>query len=137
MKKRIVFSLLSIIVIGLIIAGTFLESIVKKANIRYENGSVIFAFKEDISYDIASKFGYNSILSEALSDYFGKNINAVLKLDKSEKEIKDENIDPLDSLMKIADEIAIIANGTVKKKGAVDEVFPLLMEEFNNVCNFR
>ena len=40
-------------------------------------------------------------------------------------------------IMKIADEIAIIANGTVKKKGAVDEVFPLLMEEFNNVCNFR
>ena len=40
-------------------------------------------------------------------------------------------------IMKIADEIAIIANGTVKKKGAVGEVFPLLMEEFNNVCNFR
>ena len=40
-------------------------------------------------------------------------------------------------IMKIADEIAIIANGTVKKKGAVDEVFPVLMEEFNNVCNFR
>lgn len=40
-------------------------------------------------------------------------------------------------IMKIADEIAIIANGTVKKKGVVDEVFPLLMEEFNNVCNFR
>ena len=40
-------------------------------------------------------------------------------------------------IMKIADEIAIIANGTVKKNGAVDEVFPLLMEEFNNVCNFR
>ena len=40
-------------------------------------------------------------------------------------------------IMKIADEIAIIANGTVKKKGAVDEVFPLLMDEFNNVCNFR
>jgi Fe-S cluster assembly ATP-binding protein len=40
-------------------------------------------------------------------------------------------------IMKIADEIAIIANGTVKKKGAVDEVFPLLMNEFNNVCNFR
>ena len=40
-------------------------------------------------------------------------------------------------IMKIADEITIIANGTVKKKGAVDEVFPVLMEEFNNVCNFR
>lgn len=35
MKKRIVFSLLSIIVIGLIIAGTFLESIVKKAIYKY------------------------------------------------------------------------------------------------------
>lgn len=40
-------------------------------------------------------------------------------------------------IMKIADEIAIIANGTVKKKGAVDDVFPLLMEEFSNACNFR
>ena len=40
-------------------------------------------------------------------------------------------------IMKIADEIAIIANGTVKKSGPCDEVFPLLMDEFNNVCNFR
>jgi hypothetical protein len=39
--------------------------------------------------------------------------------------------------MKIADEIAIVANGTITKKGAVDEVFPLLMNEFNNACNFR
>ena len=40
-------------------------------------------------------------------------------------------------IMKIADEIAIIANGTVKKKGPQEDVFPLLMDEFNNVCNFR
>lgn len=40
-------------------------------------------------------------------------------------------------IMKIADEIAIIANGTVSKKGPVDEVFPLLMDEFNSACNFR
>jgi len=40
-------------------------------------------------------------------------------------------------IMKIADEIAIIANGTVKKKGSQEEVFPLLMNEFNNVCDFR
>jgi len=40
-------------------------------------------------------------------------------------------------IMKIADEIAIIANGTVSKKGPVDEVFPLLMNEFNSACNFR
>ncbi len=40
-------------------------------------------------------------------------------------------------IMKIADEIAIVANGTITKKGAVDEVFPLLMNEFNNACNFR
>lgn len=40
-------------------------------------------------------------------------------------------------IMKIADEIAIIANGTVKKKGPQADVFPLLMDEFNNVCNFR
>lgn len=40
-------------------------------------------------------------------------------------------------IMKIADEIAIVANGTITKKGVVDEVFPLLMNEFNNACNFR
>ncbi len=40
-------------------------------------------------------------------------------------------------IMKIADEIAIIANGTVKKKGPQEEVFPLLMNEFNNACDFR
>lgn len=40
-------------------------------------------------------------------------------------------------IMKIADEIAIIANGTINKKGPVDEVFPILMNEFNSVCDFR
>ena len=40
-------------------------------------------------------------------------------------------------IMKIADEIAIIANGTVKKKGSVDEVFPLLLSEFTSACDFR
>ncbi len=80
------------------------ESIVKKANIRYENGSVVFAFKEAISYDIATKFGYNSILSDALTDFFGKNINAILKLDKTAKTIEAESVDPMDSLMKMADE---------------------------------
>lgn len=40
-------------------------------------------------------------------------------------------------IMKIADEIAIIADGVVSKKGPVDEVFPQLMAEFNNGCSFR
>lgn len=43
-------------------------------------------------------------------------------------------------IMKIADEIAIIANGTVSKKGPCDEVFPILMSEFSNIgnsCDFR
>lgn len=40
-------------------------------------------------------------------------------------------------IMKIADEIAIIANGVVKKIGATEEVFPELMAEFDNTCTFR
>jgi Fe-S cluster assembly ATP-binding protein len=40
-------------------------------------------------------------------------------------------------IMKIADEIAIIANGVVKKVGPADEVFPELMAEFDNTCSFR
>ncbi len=40
-------------------------------------------------------------------------------------------------IMKIADEIAIIANGTVKKKGPCDEIFPELMSQFDNACSFR
>ena len=40
-------------------------------------------------------------------------------------------------IMKIADEIAIIANGVVKKKGPAKEVFPELMAEFDNTCSFR
>ncbi len=40
-------------------------------------------------------------------------------------------------IMKIADEIAIIANGVVKKKGPTHEVFPELMAEFDNTCTFR
>ncbi len=40
-------------------------------------------------------------------------------------------------IMKIADEIAIIADGLVKKIGNKDEVFPELMAEFDNTCTFR
>ena len=40
-------------------------------------------------------------------------------------------------IMKIADEIAIIAGGYVKKIGPQEEVFPELMAEFDNNCSFR
>jgi Fe-S cluster assembly ATP-binding protein len=40
-------------------------------------------------------------------------------------------------IMKIADEIAIVADGYVKKIGPQEEVFPELMAEFNNACSFR
>lgn len=40
-------------------------------------------------------------------------------------------------IMKIADEIAIIANGIVKKHGSREEIFPELMAEFDNTCSFR
>ncbi len=40
-------------------------------------------------------------------------------------------------IMKIADEIAIIANGVVKKVGPTEEIFPELMSEFDNTCTFR
>lgn len=40
-------------------------------------------------------------------------------------------------IMKIADEIAVIANGTVKKKGPSEEIFPELMNQFDNTCSFR
>ncbi len=40
-------------------------------------------------------------------------------------------------IMKIADEIAIIADGIVKKQGPTAEVFPELMAEFDNTCTFR
>ena len=40
-------------------------------------------------------------------------------------------------IMKIADEIAVIANGVVSKKGPVEEIFPELMSQFDNTCTFR
>lgn len=40
-------------------------------------------------------------------------------------------------IMKIADEIAIIADGLVKKIGPQEEIFPELMREFDNSCSFR
>lgn len=40
-------------------------------------------------------------------------------------------------IMKIADEIAIIANGTLTKKGPAKEIFPELMSQFDNNCSFR
>ena len=39
--------------------------------------------------------------------------------------------------MKIADEIAVIADGTLKKIGKRDEVLPTLLEQFDNACSFR
>ena len=41
-------------------------------------------------------------------------------------------------IMKIADEIIIVADGGVSKRGPADEIFPQLMAEFNNNgCTFR
>ena len=40
-------------------------------------------------------------------------------------------------IMKIADEIAVIADGTLKKIGQRDEVLPTLLEQFDNACSFR
>ncbi len=40
-------------------------------------------------------------------------------------------------IMKIADEIAIIADGVVKQIGPTEEIFPQLMAEFDNTCSFR
>ncbi len=41
-------------------------------------------------------------------------------------------------IMKIADEIIIVADGVVSKRGPADEIFPQLMAEFNNNgCTFR
>lgn len=40
-------------------------------------------------------------------------------------------------IMKIADEIAIIADGVVKQLGPTEDIFPQLMAEFDNTCTFR
>ena len=36
-----------------------------------------------------------------------------------------------------ADEIAVIANGVVSKRGPAEEIFPELMSQFDNTCTFR
>lgn len=40
-------------------------------------------------------------------------------------------------IMKIADEIAIVAGGVVAKRGTPAEIMPEIMNQFNNNCNFR
>ncbi len=40
-------------------------------------------------------------------------------------------------IMKIADEIAVIADGYVKEIGPREDIFPRLMSEFDNSCSFR
>lgn len=40
-------------------------------------------------------------------------------------------------IMKIADEIAIVAGGAVTKKGTPSEIMPEIMNQFNNTCTFR
>ena len=40
-------------------------------------------------------------------------------------------------IMQLADEIVVIADGKIKSQGPKDEIFPRLMGEFDNGCNFR
>ena len=40
-------------------------------------------------------------------------------------------------IMKLADEIIVIADGKIRNQGPRDEIFPKLMGEFDNVCDFR
>ena len=40
-------------------------------------------------------------------------------------------------IMRIADSIAVIADGRVTDRGSADEVFPKLMSQFDNACTFR
>lgn len=40
-------------------------------------------------------------------------------------------------IMKIADEIAVVADGVVAESGPADKIFPQLMSQFDNTCKFR
>lgn len=40
-------------------------------------------------------------------------------------------------IMNLADHMIVIANGKVKNQGSKEEIFPTLMDEFTNNCNFR
>lgn len=40
-------------------------------------------------------------------------------------------------IMQLADEIVVIADGKIRNRGTKDEIFPKLMGEFDNACNFR
>ncbi|MBR5233436.1 MAG: ATP-binding cassette domain-containing protein [Clostridia bacterium] len=40
-------------------------------------------------------------------------------------------------IMQLADEIIVIADGKIRNQGPKDEIFPRLMGEFDNGCNFR
>ena len=40
-------------------------------------------------------------------------------------------------IMQLADEIIVIADGSIKNQGPKDEIFPRLMDEFDNSCTFR
>ncbi len=79
-------------------------NIIRKADMFYENGSVVLSFSESVNYDIAAKFGYSRIMTQALSDYFGRNINVELKHAKKTQETNAEEKDPLDGLFALADE---------------------------------
>lgn len=40
-------------------------------------------------------------------------------------------------IMQLADRIVVIADGKIREQGARDEIFPKLMGEFSEGCNFR
>ncbi len=66
--------------------------------------------------------------------------NMLVESFKSISKIRKESmiiISHQERIMKIADEIAVIAGGKVQKHGPCNEIFSQLMSQFDNSCTFR
>ena len=88
------------------------ESIIRRAKLFFEGDKVILEFSEDFSYDVAVNSGYAKVMTAALSEYYKKDITAVIKKKgKLSSAVADENApatDPLDDILKLADENQLI-----------------------------
>jgi len=84
------------------------QSIIKKAKIDCADNRVILEFSESFSYDVAVNSGYAKIMTAALSEYFGREVVAVVKRQGKISASEVQTADPLDSVLQLADENQII-----------------------------
>jgi len=80
------------------------SGIIRKAEIQYVDGVVYLCFNENFAYDIAQKYGYSKIMSQALFSYYSREYKVEIKKNKGIAPPASEGSDPFNEIMELADE---------------------------------